>query len=473
MKNLSLAVMLLALALAGLGAAWFTRPTALELAQRAPLFDLGGTDPEALGRAAERLEEVEQALAAVQASATEAELVRSLYPIAFLRSLAELEGTRRAFLTSGSPADGEKYEKALARALEAGRTDIARFAEAFSALSPARAITIPGPGGMMTSESMRAVITDIEEGFARIKRELDARRRCVAGVFFLCPGTPASLARLSSAAGAEEQALPEILSIVSEAMEPSFRSDPIVRLETSVCLAAHEGPYDVLVSSREEHNPFPLRSLSELFFVRLGEGPSQQYFFDLGMRVYAPNPYAMYLCPEVARDRAAVVASLMLAHFAGEHPSVAPELRERLIRAVSEIDARAYAELLARESDDSLRQAGEEFLRMFRNNSAGLDIVVNEVARTDRVALRLYEEGVPYDVSARYYFLTHSAFPSLFGAHNPSFGSKGVSLREDSETNRAALRGTYIPYEEITKQFSREKLIEDMRTLYRLEREAY
>ena len=100
-------------------------------------------------------------------------------------------------------------------------------------------------------------------------------------------------------------------------------------------------------------------------------------------------------------------------------------------------------------------------LNMWRERNGGLDVLVSLIVSVNNQDMKLSARGVPFDLSARTLFLTHSAFPSLFLALSPRTGVSPITLRETTSTDASSIRADVIPYTELVRTVPREKIVHD------------
>ncbi len=441
----------------------------LALARRAPLLDLTGTNPEKLMEAVRDLSRARDGLMMIQETTREALIVRSLYPIEFLTTLAQVESARQDFLNSGDDLLGARYALALEGAVRAGKRSIADFKKTFQHIEKSSGgIRIPGLGGTITVSRLSASLTAIEHGFDATAQSLRKRRSCISGDLDACSSPDLAIPLLDT--GVPPPFRPElraradeVRSIFAEATgQPEIETAKMIELSSSVCAGALPAPYyflPPLAISRP-----PRQFLNDIFFIPTNQprAPVLEYLrTKLNMRFSRSNPLSFYQCPDVGSDTSAILATVSAVSHAQARSSRTPEAIRLLSRPFySEADARSYvAAALASVPDDDLIALS----LIFENRGAELEKTVQRIADIELNDLRLKEEGVPLDLRAEYLLLVHSAYPTLFQSYNPSFGAERVSLREKNAADLKELLQRKIPYSILRESVSREDIIRDMR----------
>src|SRR3989344_293449 len=201
---------------------------------------------------------------------------------------------------------------------------------------------------------------------------------------------------------------------------------PMVILDKSACLAGLPGPYYFRLRTAEETTDAILGFgyLGDIIFYPTGAGGDTLRYSNekLGISFSPLKPNIFYLCPDTGSDTGRLFAIMAARDFANKNPFLAKKARDRLLknpRILYEGDAIGYLEAAVEESatgkneDSATKNALTDIVLMFNEKSAGLEFLIDDIARVNTNDLRLKKSGVPFDVSASNLFLTHSAFPSL------------------------------------------------------------
>lgn len=462
---------------------------AQELARRAPLLGLAGTDPETLSANIDSLQSAVNELASWQASTSSAELLQALYPLAFLSRLATLEEYRQAFLASGSDVNEEKYEAALDDAIQAGTGDSESFQRAYDAATAGSAGgDISTFGGTITVDSASSSIEAIRSRFDELQILYDKQTACLRGVISECDArelqiaVPATIPPIGN--GTTDNAAAIVRSVTLAAFSPSyaFGHDEVV-LASSTCAGMLPPPYYVLAASSENATDVsPIRFLNDLFFTPTAQvnGPVPAYMREVhGISLAISNPMEFYQCPQLGSDLGEIRAITATADFAQAHPSIAVAQRDRFLAqsgVLREDDALQYlqAALAQTENQDPSGAYADmiPILLMFDERSAGLDTLVGMIASIDDTDAHMKMNGVPFDVTSSTLFLTHSAFPSLFLSQNPAAGDSPVVLTESNTNNFEKLLSNYVTYFSIRASVPEQTIVQNMRAFYAFENNA-
>ena len=444
---------------------------ALMLARRSPFFGIEGTDPQALRDAVRDLEHAQLLLSAEQQSAAERELIKALYPTAFLDSLASLEDARQKFISSGSDRDSAHYDEALRKTAAVFLRDAQLFSHAFKTAVATSTYRFALLGNPITNESMQSAIETLNKRADETNTKITDRKRCLLGNVGACDDREIGLS-----VPEDQPALPGHVVYVPHLVRDSVKTDRLVALSASTCLENEPGPYVFLRTNIPGPSRVPILYSSELFFTATeGRGGTLGYFSDtLGIKYLPYGPLTYYVCPDSLRDIGSVHAVLETERFAMAHPSYA-EAERSLMRShtiVREPEAIAYvkqtaSEITARELSrgDPVLTDFEALLNLWQEKSAGLDEYVAAIASISEENARRHENGIPVDVSALTLFLTHSAFPSLYLTHNPSAGDSPLSLRTDPvPTDVEKSKKIYLRFTDLVRAVPRAELARDTQT---------
>lgn len=452
------------------------------LARRAPLFSLEGTDITRLSRAVGELAGTRELLAETAERPDEALLIRtSLYPIDFLYSVISLEKARRAFLASGSATDEHTYWGALQLTLSGFESNLGRYRRAFTAVVPQepRAEYLL-PFGSITRESILEALDAFAESDAELKERLAQRDSCLRGYTYTCEPldlriSPPPSGKTTSVSSVIPPLVLEIVSMRSEAVGRArdAQEERIIELSEKTCPPYSAGPYYFVPRQQEEttHGPASFFA-NDLFFYQSGDfrdSPSavmMKYFAGKNVSfVFLPTT-AFYTCPEIGTDLGLMAAVAGVADFAEKNPGLAPAAEKMLFsnpRIVHEDLARAYVNEALKEtrSDSDVVHDLVALTLMFKDRSAGFDMLVGEVAAFGVSDVRMKKAGIPVDITPQYLFLARSGFFALFMGHNHSVvGERDIRVLK--EKIGSSDKNVYR-WSQMRLQVPREEVIQDLR----------
>ncbi len=471
-----------------------TRAYAVATARHNPIFGIAGTDPKALFVAVEELSRTQKEFADAQTHAPDTTAVASaLYPIRFLSSLAHLEESRLRFIKSGSDTDFARYQRSLETTLNAAAKDINTFEVIMDEVTERNARPIVGFGGTMATTSIHQEIASIRTSISKNRARFVERRVCIVESRFpscdpaseLYIPVPNPLPTTPNGVS-EQRVLPaltkEIESLFSEANgRPKYADDTFVTLDSSVCLAATPGPHDFLIWRRspDGRTTFDIKYRGDLFLYETRAGQTENmttYAFAQGISFFHLNPTMYYMCPEIQADRGTAYAITETARFAKAHPHIAPQEQERIVRDLfhlEEADAINYlrAAVLGASADTSTeeRRVLAHLALLFNERSAGLEYLVSDMVDIHRTDLRLRAKGAPIDLQSDTLFLTHTAFPSLFLAHQPTEGDTGTRLRTQQYDDQRRLFSRIKRYSDLRLSVPHEKIVADIHAFLKME----
>ncbi len=462
---------------------------ALELARRFPLMNISGTDPTRLRDAAGRLAASASIIANLPRAPGEehldrATMIAALYPTRFLESLAESEQARQAFLKSGTEESSRQYDASLERAVRAGQADIRTFKDAFmQAARGKEGKGISDVGGTIALNLLVQAIDAIEGNFSRTQKALLYRRLCLQGFVAHCDarGLDISFALGGASPPLPAQKIAEALSIrgifAASQAKSSLGDRIMVITASSTCLSTVQGPYFFSAPAKAESGGSYLPYfLGDIFFTSTkGDAPTINYLRDdLGMSYSFVNPLTYYRCPDVGIDISNVYATNLTRRFIkdtyGDLDSLpgipAMEFGQNLDTYLAQADAERFLRY-ALEHDPERKPQVLELLLAFKNRSAGLDRLAENIADIQESHLRAYAKGLSADFSLQFLFLVQSAFPSLFQAYNPSFlAPASVPLRSGEADDRMKI----YRYSELRATVPTESIVHDLKGYFSLER---
>lgn len=454
-------------------------------ARASPLLDISGTDPAALRASVRELSRAVIAISERQPTAREVFLVRaSLYPLAFLDSLADVAEARARFLASGSDIDAGRYHAALDAALAEGRRSAQIFQNAHAEMTRARRDALASAGGTIVPEAVDAAKATVILRFDEARAAHTARLRCLRGKEGACDVgdiTPALYGRqaVQRANSATTPIMREVEQIREEALDELVSADGYTIMATySPCFALLPPPYYFDAGVGNYRPQF----VGDIIFHPASSDSSgtMKYLHDEYGIDYVPSNHAVfYTCPEFQNDIGIISAVLAVAQFARSHPDVLQAQRSDLLSTngiVRAGDAWRYLRDGLDLDDGYLRLPAEDqdafltLVHMMNNRTADLDVLVRQIAQVLRTDIEIHDGGAPFDITAAKLFLTHSAFPSLFLAFNPSAGETSVHIRRQSAGDIAAFNQSSILYSQIRGHIPREKIISDIEAFRAFER---
>ena len=460
-------------------------------ARYAPLMAIAGTEPEALSDAVSALEDAIDVLASAQGSNEEAAQVRNtLYPTAFLRSLVRLEQDRLNFIENPTESNARQYEQAQLEAIQIGLSNALSFEDSLrEAVQKESDITFPlySLSGVITPEALLQSASIIVKRMNEVNEAYKTRKICREDMHSRCPIEIAMVER-----GGQEN------KVVESATEHSFtleemenirgietffmdvavrlggirRSTLAVRLNESACVREAQNPHTFMVYDIPAEGDKKRKDLQhftgELLFIPTNiDGPVLNMFEADQISYVIVRPLSFYVCPQAQHDLG-MLAAIKYAH---ETALLYSNLVYGGAAAIdddnflSEEDAKAYVEealLDAEELSPSEIRQFEELSLMLDDRSARLDVLIHKIALVVKQRATQHQEGLPFEVSMPFMFLTHSAFPSLFLSHNSGAGLSDISLTQvATPEQRKQFLDMHKTFNELKKNTPVEKLVDD------------
>ena len=415
-----------------------------EAARAHPFLDITGSNPQRLADAVNSLSARVAQLAAAQHSAADRAAVEHLYPLNYLSALAEAESARIQFIYSGDTDSYRIYDRSLTRAFVQGESDARVFAATFSAVAGTSSTQIAYQGGLLSVQGLRASAMDIPAHIRATAKEYDRLRTCIAGFAGSCHVDnllipPPEVAELATVSTEEIALASEVQSMRQAAFGVERLNDSrLVALAGSACIRNPPYIFDMGLA------PFQPQYTADILFspVKDTDGPTVSYLRNKEGINYLPlSSTVFYQCPAVARDLSAAIATLT----AGTSTQ----------GVWYEAAARAHVrtELSNGIRDGSILQAA----LIFAHKRAGIDSLVEQIDKVAATDIALVRDGVPFDLSVRTLFLTHSAFPSLFSGF--------VKLPVTTDAPHQS-----IPYSSLRAIVPRDVLVGDMRRFIEFEK---
>lgn len=446
-----------------------------ELARRSPVLGIAGTDPKSLLDATDSLEQTVRLLSAKQQTKDEAHSIFSLYPINFLRKLARAESARIAFIASGSALDEHHYRAAVSEAANAMRADGDLFSAQLQAYLNSRdQFTIETLGGTIQKTDFNVALETLSQRTRELRTRIDKREQCLRGAIRSCEIgalsitlTIPSVQKLSSQQATQAA---EIQNLFSEVHGKGSRLGESVVLAKSTCAALLPPPYLYSVYLDPPKSAPPFLFIGDIVFVKApgSNGKVVQYLHNTyGVDRLYVNSSKFYVCPDVLEDLGTATALLQIKAYAQKQDSPAAQsFLETAQEGVPEVAATQYVKD-ALESGIEKDQLLQQYLTL-TEKSAGLHLLVADIADTLRADLALSAKGVPFDFSAKKLFISHAAFPSLFLMHNPSVGSSTLTLKS-AGTTTAFFKEAEL-YTTLRNSLSRFTIITELRRFFQYER---
>ncbi|MBI5457477.1 hypothetical protein HY971_02005 [Candidatus Kaiserbacteria bacterium] len=440
------------------------------LAERSPLLALAGTDTDQLDARAADLEKIQEEAAdmlqelldadAEQLSGAPLDLQKrveavehvrtALYPVNFLRALASLERARLSFIRNGSYSGEREYSERLIHTIESERADAAAFRVSMLAhvgdVKDISSFTLS-----TTVDDIKGALNEIVSGAERSAALAESRASCISGVIHACDARDLLMTLPGNVRGPsparEALALRRadvILSLLQDAGIVYGGGSEVVEVASSTCLSAVQGPHFFWrINPETQVQPAQqIRYVGDIFYMRpTGASTPGLFKGKIPIPLSVINPFIFYRCNEKGRDVSSVVATLYTAAFAEKHPDIAPPAREALLarKYIRDADAVSYVrdafqDISTVPADD--RRDLYELALMFRNRSAGLEIVAHEVSASMRNKLDDVKAGWNSVPDPRFLFVSESAFPSFFQMYNPSFSYGNSTLYKGVPLNK-------------------------------------
>ena len=183
-----------------------------------------------------------------------------------------------------------------------------------------------------------------------------------------------------------------------------------------------------------------------------------------------------YMCPTVGSDVGRIRALEKIDAFAVSHPTIAAT-EQGLLRSSADLRedyALSYLRAALAETGSGGQERSDlvELALMYEDRSVGLDEIILSIASVNAHHANIVERGVPFVLSARTLFLTHSAYPTLFLAQNPSAGGATVSVQSPSAAARDLVLRNYRAYSSLRATMSQDDLIREIRAFVKSESNA-
>lgn len=408
------------------------------LLSRNPQFGIAGVNVNSLRTNINSLEELLHHAAALQTNYTDTKNLLQLYPTGFLRLLADTEEARGIFILSGNSDDLHAYEQTLTQMLYRGKRDARYFRKTLKEyLAQKGSFSISGPTGTVSRDDMQRQSELIETRMQESIAKFIKRKACFAGKVSQCDTNdlaqelPADILPQTG-----NYALAQDIIGLRKTALPTIPVGNLV-LQSSVCMG--EPSYFLA------HDSSPiLVYVGDILFrsTRTTQGPMNQYLLTSRDITYTYlNPLQFYICPHVLADMSLSRAIQETYTYAKQNNIAIPSSYAAPTQAMNERDAVAYVRTWNHSLPTDVPDQNEQtlLLRMWRERSAGLEYLIQNIASTTQTDLLLKNQGAPFDLNAATLFVTHAAFPSLFLMHNKSAGQSTYY----PPTSRAKDRNSY------------------------------
>lgn len=443
---------------------------AIQILRTDPVLSLPGTDIPTLRHDIADLEKVRDGLRIAQTNEDDREMVNDLFPIAFLRALADTEEQRRRALATGSPTDIHRYFRNAEKTLALRTSERDLFAQAFDALRPEKQFRFPTLGGSISTDSLSATLEEIQNDTTLLGAKLHAQKKCI----YVDPDTCDESWHAASIESAEEipDAIPQKVRDVEAFRRDVVPSRPeapaIIVLRKSTCLGSYTNPQYFALWYKDD---FYYSFVSDIFFTDLAhlDAPYPRHQREnLGLTYAFAIPQTFYQCPDLGKEAGLFHALALTLLFAESHNDIAVAERSHLLasHAIDLTEIHAYLDAIEAEAkeDSPTREQIADIELALRNENSGIEYVLEGMTRTLSTNLEHVKANIPVDISVRTLFLTHSAFPSLFFAHAPARIPDTLRMSSpDDEKNYFQLSHLRM-YSDLISIVSPDLLRSDMRT---------
>ena len=454
---------------------------AQETARRSPLLGIAGTDPVQLHTYVSALRDTMTLLAAQQSNIQDRESIALLYPVSFLDALATLEQARLDFLLGGTDLEETAYRTALDVAIAAGDTDSHTFQKALTRFTAGNTARFVGLSGTQTPALMDTAIETIIARMGQLRNSYDNRESCFEGTGSACGQPDLDLPAFVYAPSADsphaDVEASGALSIISEANQGPLTGRSEVVLPSSACLSSIPGPYHFFAIRPEVSSGLnPLIFLNELDFSAItasSTGPVLGYLRNTyGISYSRMNPMNFYTCPVLGTDLGMIRAVIATSQLASEYPDTPGAIA---LSGTGPLDLSSAVQYLrdnvSNTNATSTTNATERLnndiavMLMFNEKSAGLDNIVGQIADIVTRDIRIANNGVPFDVSARTMFLTHAAFASLFLTQNDSAGTTPVEVTAQDSYDTQIFLSQLVRYFPLESDIPRALIVQSVHAI--------
>ena len=430
-------------------------------ARHAPLFGISGTDPQRLDTALDALEQARGRLAAAQTDPLDSARIGFAYPVEFLRLVARTETARLEFMQAPSYARAREYERLLAATADEGVRSAYGFVAALDAiLDETETPAVYTLSGLIDEEALR----DAGRSLLRRQRDLatESRRRfwCRRNPFCTRPEVivPSESQPVSER---NDEAAAFFLAARRGTTTPAFMR---VHVNRSACARELPPPYEYLLLDETRINGRPhAHLLDDVFFSPTSGQGEILRILSRSVEYAIVRPSLFYMCPETQTDAGLFAAFLAARRHAGVATEDAQDRRDAFLADPSDATLYAYVSALSAIGPDDLASSELRLMTIQRNGR--LDALVSDIARVIDAHLKLRAQGVPFDMSARNMYVTHSAFPSLYLAHDASVMSEAAVLGRGSPEALAQFMASHETLSRLIARIGRGPLIDAAKAL--------
>lgn len=437
------------------------------VAQFTPPFGIAGTDPYSLRHETRRLAYEQFQIARLQSTIPDAyNVYSSLYPKRFLLALADLEESRLALIEQPTTRNARAYLSHLTRAKTFGEYDARKFESALGHYANnGREWKFYGFSGKMTSETImqaaRSISTRMKETDVHISKIIDCTLHAQ------CPTpVPPLLTKESS---------PPYTPLTEEGMENKdffmsfLRGYPTMdyALSESACTKANPSPTHILARYGTDDR-LRMQFLDSLyFFPQTPDNPVVRALNTATTTYIIVRPFMFYICPAIQQDIGMVVA---MEHASKLFPDSIPRESDGTLYDSS---VRTAVQNLWDSSAPHQDPALSEIILMLHERSARLDQLVAIINRVHATRALHVDSPIPLNSTASNMFLTHSAFTSLFLAHNPDAGTTESVISFVDPKVHARFLGGHKSFQELRDTMSRAKVWMDTENLRIFDSEGF
>lgn len=477
------------------------------IAQSNPLFSLEGTDLARFQEGIALLQKLASNEADVQKNKQDADSVRDLYPVSYLRALAVAESERRAFIADASEARAKAYSSAVSDSITAGLASLRAHRLSFTSVVPLTHPKVYGvpldmdkepddvgtygqPGGIVSRASVVRSMDSIEDRFKELSRHQSERSRCLKGLIYACrqdeilPAVPLVPTVPDSAASLP---LPEMRAVLAKmTLDPAFATNPAIVLRESTCAGALDlQPLFFLRKGKSAEREEAVFFAGDIIATRVPETafPFFRALKERNIQHLSYWPVVYYRCPTITIDTGRVRAVEAIALHASEAPfseDVSPqsapllhEFEKRLRNSpVKESDALGYLkearETILRDpnaSQEAFRELSTLIL-MARDGSRQFEEFLRTIAVTEEDNRRLEASGIPFVHIAKFLYFIRDPFFALFLA-----GQDASQVTTPLESTTLPAKHPFLFYSRESKE-SRSRIMSDLREYHLLHQDV-
>lgn len=421
------------------------------VARHSPLISISGTDPALLDGATERLEAVRDNVSLLQKTQSDADSVRSgLYPIDFLRALADVERKRIDFLAQGTPEQEEAYAQSQRYAVTAYYSDLKKYRKAFEKTVPLSIGRYGTARDVIGRNDIISATRALEASMYTTEGRLRNRGLCIGGVHWRCnisdihPRT--TLVPIEKAISTDYLSRSQEIESLFQSAYAKEASDSvkIYELSESACTGTIDGAslFAIYAGSPSgifsEVSPVYIGNIRFTDAARERATPFYDYFFTQGVRYVVDDPLLHYKCLEAGQDIGKLLSlrslhtfaqQAMLSIFESGASKISLEKIEKAKGTVTDpityADATRYINaavslMINKKIPEKVRSDVFNEIITFTNSSASFDAIVRTIAQVEESNMALSKKGVRISLDAPYLFYVRSAFTTLFLSNNPS-----------------------------------------------------